>query len=451
MMQQVYKKEFNNEEIGMGFNSRSGLAIGTALDVGEVTENKVAPGQQVAAEVFMVNTQEELMEKMGMSFEAQGRYGAFSASLKASFSESTSFNSTSSFLIARCIVHNSFVRGHDFRVKPYAEKYLTSNRLDEFRLAYGDSFVRGIQTGGEFYCVIRITSLDTKVQSNLSAKAHAEFTGLAAGLEFQAEFNKANSSSMSRSEYTASMYQRGGKGEQSEPVLTIQEALKRYKEFPKFTQQNPVGFETEIANYNTIPLPLPTPEEQENFELALRDAREKKLEYLQKKNDLEFAKSHSEFFEDLPSNDILQEAINTYLKLINAAMVHGMRLSRGEISPPTLFVPPVNEPAPIKLKRVTPATHVVVPKVVGMHPSDAGALLREKGLIPKPIVNMWHPTNEPQRIVLKQNPEAGMEVPKGSEVEIHYNRVPGTRLQQDTLDGISWKPPLKLIYPKQRE
>jgi PASTA domain len=447
-MPQIFVKEFHNEEIGMGFNSLSGKAVNTALDIGEITENKVAPGQQVQSQIFIVNSHEELMEKMGMSFEAQGRYGAFSGSLKAQFAESSSFNSTSTFLIARCIVTNSFIRAKNFRVKPEAEALLKSNRFDEFKTAFGDSFVRGLQTGGEFYCIIRITSLDTKKQSDLATTLQAEFNGLAASGSFKAQYNTANTSSSSKSEYMATMYQRGGKGDQIKPVIEIQEALQRMKDFPTFTLQNPIGYETEIANYNIIPLPLPTPEEQENFTIALRDAREKKLYYIQKKNDLEFAFRNPDFFVDLPTPEIIQNAINTYIKLSIAAMEHGVKLSRGEIKPPTLFSPPINEPTQIPLKKLVPPTHVTVPNVIGMYKTEASRTLQDKGLIPEPIVSfMPTPPQGKPRTVFKQQPEAGIDVPRGSTVQIYYYRM---RHRQE-FEGISWMPPLKLIYPKEKK
>ncbi|WP_242273190.1 PASTA domain-containing protein [Bacillus cereus group sp. BfR-BA-01538] len=449
-MPQIYFKEFNNEEIGMGFNSLSGVVVGTALDIGEITENKVTPGMQVHSEITIVNSHEELMDKLGMSFEAQGRYSAFSSSFKAEFSESSSYNSTSTFLIARCIVTNSFIRGRNFHVKPEAEALLKSNRFNEFYTAFGDSFVRGIQTGGEYYCIIRITSIDIKTQTQLAATLKAEFSGLVADGSFKSEYSKANMSYFTKSEYTAIMYQRGGKGEQITPVVEINEALNRYKHFPIFSLQNPVGYETEIASYNTIPLPLPTQEEQENFNLALRDAREKKLYYLQKKNDLEFASRNRDFFENLPDNEIVQEAVITYTKLGAAVMDYGIRLSRGEIKPPTLFVPPLKEPAPIKLKRVKLPETVTLPNVIGMDLTEAVHLLEENGLKTSsyPLYHVF-PHEPTDKKVSKQEPDAGKQVSIGSTVNLTY--IYGKPDRHETFNDILWKQPLELYHTTSRQ
>lgn len=86
---QVRRIEFNDEEIGMGFNSESGLSIGTALEGFAIQDNSVSRGQEVFASVSIINSHEQLMESLGMSFEAQGRYGFISVSAKARFSESS--------------------------------------------------------------------------------------------------------------------------------------------------------------------------------------------------------------------------------------------------------------------------------------------------------------------------------------------------------------------------
>lgn len=126
------------------------------------------------------------------------------------------------------------------------------------------------------------------------------------------------------------------------------------------------------------------------------------------KNDLEFALNNSGFFEGPQPHEILIEAIRVYTELINAVMDHATRLSKGEIKPPRLFVPAIQESAPIPLKRVNPSVDpgtVTVPNVIGMAAHDATKLLHESGLTPKP--NPWHIPNtiaEP-RIVFNQFPE----------------------------------------------
>ncbi|WP_344516065.1 hypothetical protein [Dactylosporangium maewongense] len=365
---------FNDEEIGMGFNSESGLAVGTALEDFTVAENPTAPGAEAIASITIINTHEELQEHLGMSFEAQGRYGFFSASAKANFSDSTKFNSTSTFVVARCVVGNSLRRGKSFKVALEAKALLDANRFDEFKRAFGDSFIRGLQTGGEFYAVIRITSISTSKQSELGATLQAEANGLAASGDFKIAFTKANSSESTRSEFSATMYQKAGTGIQIAPTATIDEVIQRYKAFPEIARTSASAYEAEVVTYDTLPLPVPTPEEREDFLFALADAREKKLQYIQTRNDLEFALRNPMFFKDLPSPETLNGAIAVYTKLINAVMTHAIKLSRGQITPPQLFdpaslSPPIVEPVLIVLMRAA-EMRVRIPGMIGIDAAD---------------------------------------------------------------------------------
>lgn len=353
---QVRRTLFNDEEIGMGFNSESGLAIGNALEGFAVREDASAPGQTVSSSITIVNSHEELMSSLDMSFSAQGRYGFYSGSAKTKFSDSSNYNSTSTFLVARCIVRNPLKRGRDFRVNAPAQALLDSKRLDEFKRAFGDSFVRGLQTGGEFYSVVRITSRSRTQQSSLATTLQAEANGLIASGSFKTEFVHANQDASTNSEFVATMFQMAGSGPSISPVAEIGEVIARFRSFPTIVAAAPVAYETEVATYDTLPLPLPTPEEQEDFLLALVDAREKKLRYIQTRNDIEFARRNPLFFDALPSDKVLSDAADAYTKLINSVMDHAIKLSRGQLTPPRLFdprglKPPIKEPALIALQR----------------------------------------------------------------------------------------------------
>lgn len=363
---QIRRTLFNDEDVGMGFNSDTGDAVGTALENFTVQDNPVAPGQRVRASLTIINTHDELMESLGMSFAAQGRYGFFKASAKADFAESTNYNSTSTFVVAKCVVYNPFRRGQNFRVKDEARALLQSNRFDEFKTAFGDSFVRGLQTGGEFYAVIRITSTSLTTQSKLTAELQAEANGLVAGGSFKAAFETANSRVETRSEYVATMYQNAGRGPQISPTVEIAEVINRYKSFPEIAAASAAAYETELATYDTLPLPVPTAEEQEDFLFALADAREQKLRFIQLRNDLIFASRNPLFFEDLPDSPTLASAAATYTKLLNAVTDHAIRLSRGELDPPRVFdptalTPPLQEPASIQLRRKPDAPPIPPP------------------------------------------------------------------------------------------
>ncbi len=368
---QVRRLAFNDEEIGMGFNSQTGLAVGSALEGFTVQENPAATGAEVTSAISIVSTHEELQESIGLSFQAQGRYGLVAGSAKASFSEKTNYNSMSTFVVASVVVENPLRRGKNFKITADAKALLDSLQVDKFQRAFGDSFVRGLQTGGEFYAVVRITSVSTSTQTALSAALQAEYNGLVASGSFKLEFESTSQASSTKSEFTSVMYQRAGSGVEISPTVTIDDVIARFRAFPAIAAGSASAYESEIATYDTIPLPVPTPVEQEAFLEALADAREKKLRYIQRRNDLEFAIRFPEFFDDPPPPGQLATAAATYTKLMNAVTAHAIALSKGQINPPRFFEPSVEEPLSVQLEKkdivqaVAPPPANAMPNLVG--------------------------------------------------------------------------------------
>jgi hypothetical protein len=76
---------FSNEGTGDGFNSGTGIAVGTALEGFTIQPDPVAAGKAVTSQIVIVSWHEELMDNLGMSSDPQGRYGFMSASARASF------------------------------------------------------------------------------------------------------------------------------------------------------------------------------------------------------------------------------------------------------------------------------------------------------------------------------------------------------------------------------
>jgi hypothetical protein len=356
-------------EILMGFNSETGEFVGTCLEAGPVGENPVANGMTGGMTAQIINSHEQLTEALGVNVEAAGRYGMASGSAKFNYSQASTFNTTSTFVVAQCRYENAIRRARDFRVPvgSQAERLLTANRMDEFRTAFGDSFVRGIKTGGEFFAVMRITTESSTSQMKLGASLAAEVNGLVAAGSFKAEFNMSKEQSGGRSEFFASCYQSGGDAEQITPTLSLDEILDRVRSFPKIVKEHPVGYLAEVASYDTIPIPVPTYEESESLVMALRDANSKRLSYLTRKNDFEFAKENPEFFVDLPARDKLDAAIAAYTDALNRVTQHAIRLSQGQIKgdQQAMFfdASTINLPEGIDLKRIENNRNNVLPSI----------------------------------------------------------------------------------------
>jgi hypothetical protein len=235
------------------------------------------------------------------------------------------------------------------------------------------------------------------------------------------------------------MYQKAGSGAQISPTISIDEVTRRFKEFPSIALTSAAAYETEVATYDTIPLPTPTAEEQEDFLLALRDGREKKLQYIQARNDLQFAFNNPMFFQNLPSNDALRTAIDGYTKLINAVMDHLIKLSRGQTTPVRLFDPSslgLKEPERISLQRAEPPAAPLVPNLIGQRIETASSELMQLGLVadPKPkdvvetMMRSLERQGKPMNVVFAQDPPPGTRTNPGARVQYsYYSYTPSTR------------------------
>ena len=351
---QVRRLNYAGEDIGMGFNSDTGLGVGVALDF---TVPVTDVSQETEADITIVTSHHELMNTLHMSAQLEGRYAFATAGGKVDFATKTQYNSTSTFIVARMVINNTVKRGKDFKLKPDLQHLLSPGQEEVFARAFGDSFVRAHYTGGEFYAVMRLTSVDSKTESNLAISLHAALQGLVAAVDFKAQLDTASRNENTKSEFSVHYYQKGGLGRgETEATLDVEEIKKRLKEFPDAVKNHPFPYFIEVATYDTIPLAFPTKEQKEAFLLALDDANAKKLKYIQARNDCEFASEHPEYFSDPPARAILLEMAAKYLQLLNGVIDHLVRLSTGRIDPPQLFdpsklVPPVIEPELVLRKR----------------------------------------------------------------------------------------------------
>lgn len=349
---QVRKLNYNGEDIGMGFNSDTGLAIGTCL---EFTPPTGTLSQEAESEVTIITSHEDLMSKLHMAAELEGHYAFSSAGGKVDFSTSTQYNSSSTFVVAKMVLANTVNRGKDFKLKPEFQHLLDTDQA-AFSRAFGDSFVRAHFTGGEFYAVMRVTSVDSKTQSNLAVSLQTDVQTGAAGGSFKGDLEKANQSENTRSEFTAKFYQKGGAGENEiGSTLDVDEIKQRLHHFPNAIVSHPFPYFIEVATYDTVPLPTPRKEQQDDFLLALSDADAKKLRYLQARNDCDFAAQSPEFFFEPPAPAVLHGISAVYTALINAVILHAIGVSKGDIPPilfdPSKLTPPLTEPTLVLRKR----------------------------------------------------------------------------------------------------
>jgi hypothetical protein len=293
------------------------------------------------------------MKSLGISASTDVRYGLFSGDAKLDFAESNSVNSYSSFIAGRCVVQNATKHGHGFQLTQAADAIVNSGDSKAFKTAFGDMFVRSLKTGGEFCVVARVTSVSEEHQSELSSSLHAAYNGFTAGGDIQAKFNTAMKETNNRTEISVKTSQAGGIGGQAS--FTGPDAIKileRLSQFPQFAHDHSVGYEAELATYDTIPIPVPSPEENEDRNIVLADCLSQKQTFLKALADLEFVQGPNgpSFFDNLPTEAELAQFETQYRRTLNALMAHAIQVATGKMSPPQTFVA-VPPPPPINFKK----------------------------------------------------------------------------------------------------
>jgi hypothetical protein len=330
-MAQVKRMPFRGSAtLGRGFNTLTGEFVGKALKV--INTETAVTGAEAFYETQIIETHQALLESLELSIEARGRYGLFSAEGKFGLAEKSSFNSQSTFVVASCRVQNAFEIIDQVEVLPEAERLL--EEPDRFKTAFGDFFVRGLQTGGEFYMILQVTSTSQQIQNSLSAAFQADCQQLVIGGSFETAYTEAKQSSSQETKVSILMYQRAGQDEQISYVSEPAGIIQRLKDFPSIARSNPAGYECEVADYNTLALPEVNQEEVADREMALTDCAKLRLKYMTYRNDIQFARENRIFFaDDLPPDDVLGDLWERYSRAVTAVQLHAQKIAGRRIPP----------------------------------------------------------------------------------------------------------------------
>jgi hypothetical protein len=429
MTKQIRRIPFSGSQtLGRGFNTLSGEFVGKALGIKAI--EKATPGQEVTFNVEICQTQESFMKSLDLSVEVSGRYGLFSGEGKFGLSEKASYNAASTFVVASCRVRNAFEMVEQVELLPDAQRLL--EEPEKFKTAFGSSFVRGIQTGGEFYVVMQITSTDQSQQSEISAELHASYQGLVASAGLEAKLKVAQESKSSKTSISTLMYQRAGQDEQMSLVNNPAEVIQRLKDFPKIARTFPCGYECEVADYNTLALSVVNQEEVADREMALTDCARLRLKYLKRRNDYEFARENRVFFEGLESDAILSDAAEKYTRAVSLVQLHAQKIAARNI-PPTVFdlkqvAPDLTLPF-LELRRVNVASDIPMPDLIGSSIDFAKTELTRLGLETdvSSATAVEPDSRERTNIVTAQEPPGGTLVQPKSRVRLSYNYVASSR------------------------
>jgi hypothetical protein len=310
--------------LGLGVDDLTG-GVGTlrAVDFAVAEAAEGDEGMGADYETSLVYTSEQLYSSLGMNVSAEGRYGLFSAEGKFSFAEKTRFNRSSTFLVARATITNAFKRVDEPTPVQDARDLVSAGKQADFRNRYGDFFIRGVQSGGEYFAVLSITSETEQQQRELGLALKASYDGIAAGGSVSADVQSKIDRLREVSEVNVSVYQRGGTGEQISYTGTVDEVMQRLKTFPAAVQESPKAHSVQAASYDTLVFPdAPNAFDIKLQQDVLEDSMKKRLELQTIRNDLSMLLLHPEYYESPPDRGKVSDWVASVTETLNQLDQH---------------------------------------------------------------------------------------------------------------------------------
>src|SRR5215216_6492347 len=159
---------------GVGVDTASGEARNVAA-TGGPSPIPGAGGSTVSFMLMQVSTVEDLMNSMGISAAASGGFGLFSASARMEFAKTCNVHSSSVFLFVSVKVREEFASITAPGITGTASALFADGQQARFRAQFGDMFVRGLLTGGQFTGVIEVTTKDETDHENVSVGLSASY------------------------------------------------------------------------------------------------------------------------------------------------------------------------------------------------------------------------------------------------------------------------------------
>ena len=285
--------------LGVGFNTATyDIHPAPALDNVLATRPVVnAGGQEVYFRVELASSTLSLTEQLSVTARASLKYGVTaSGSAKTSFLSSFKQNSFTIYVFVQVIVINeqTLLDLSKIELKTEAAKLFASNP-QAFTQQYGDSFIYGLITGGEFLGVLEIESASASefrdIKAKLSGKAsYGLFSGNA-----KATFEQSLQRITSSYQMKATILRQGSSG--ALPQITPDNLVKEALEFPsQVTGASGFPYEALVIPYNHIPHPISSPLDVSNQITVLEQLGAWRQRLLKYQNDLAFALNHEEQF-----------------------------------------------------------------------------------------------------------------------------------------------------------
>jgi hypothetical protein len=319
---------------GMGVVASTGLRASLGV-IGEPSSIPGASGGSSDLLISKIETTSQLEEALGISAEASGGVGLFSASGRFDFAKSSKIQSNSLCLIVSHRLTFGYKQIDTPLLEPVRARPLADNPAG-FTERYGDKFVAGMATGGLFFASIIISSSSEEARKTISASLSGSY-----GLAFNAKVstNLTNAMKTSNSSANIHLYYEGGKIVNQPNPLSPEEVLAAHAEWLESIIDKTTGKETGLAVPYTVMLlpykyadgpPTPNVEDLQHQQDVLVRCAKLRSSSMDMQNLTDYIRTHSDQFQ-YTSDSISADGIGKLcakltqdLEMISAAASHAI-------------------------------------------------------------------------------------------------------------------------------
>ena len=375
MGQQLKIPFVDGMKVGLGFDLLTGKPTSSAAVTGSsITPPQQGGGQTVTTTFRLVQEVDALEEALGLSASVAGGYAGFQGTAKLNFSKQCSVTQYCLYVVLSVEVINSCVSMDSPALVPDAVELLRAGNTTRFRERFGNRYISGLKTGGEYYAVYRVQSFDQEERGSISAKIAASFHNPLLSASLNTEIESSKSASLNSLDVSVFVFSAGGV---STTETALGEMIEKAHRFPSLVAgPNAIPYQVILDEYSGLDLPgddLNFFDVEHQTETLLFNSRLLNgFETLV--NDVDFIRQHSDRFHNpdgsSPNDNALQtvrrsclEAVDALQKSISACRKNANACSHFLQSPQDFInqLPILRFPRPGQLK---------VPRLIGLKAVD---------------------------------------------------------------------------------
>lgn len=323
MGQQLKIPFVNGMKVGLGYDLLTGGPSSDPAVVGSsITPPQTGGGQTVTTTFRLVQEVDALQEAVGLSAAVAGGYAGFSGSAKMQFAQQCAVTQYCLYVVLAVEVINSCESIDNPALVPDGTAMLAAGTVDRFRARFGNRYVSGLKTGGEYYAVYRVQSFDEAERTSVGAQISASFHNPVLSASLNADIETSKSKSTNELDVNVFVYSAGGI---SNTETALAEMIDKAHVFPSLVSgTNAISYQVLLDEYAGLELPgdkLNFIDVEQQTECLLFNSRLKN-DFNTLINDIDFIRQHLDRFHNpdgSPPDDVaLQTARQSCLGIVDA-------------------------------------------------------------------------------------------------------------------------------------